>query len=392
MKRIHIGNGTSQEKPSSQKIKVLFLITSWGYGGAETQVKRIGKKMLQKDFEVVVVSMIDVLDEGFSEDFLKAGGRVLSLHMVKGKARIGDLIRYIELLKKEKPSIVHAHMFHANILSRAGHFFEPGIPVLNTIHGEEEYKNQNIKLYRYTSGWTNELVACGEELACQGEEKKIFPVDRKILVVPNGLDLSRYNFDPSVRREWRKKYNIDEEDFVWINVGRFSKVKNHQYLLEEFYTTLQQHPAMKLLLVGAGDEMESIQIQAFNLSIADKVIFAGLQKDVVPFYNMADAYVSSSDHEGLPLCLQEAASMGLPIIATDVGGCNEIVKEEENGYLCRAGENGALARLMIRMMELSQGQRYDMSLFSRKLAEEKYDLDLTVGQWIELYEKYINNK
>ena len=91
--------------------------------------------------------------------------------------------------------------------------------------------------------------------------------------------------------------------------------------------------------------------------LRDKVQLLGLRSDISALLNASDGFVLSSNYEGLPLVLQEAAAVGLPMVSTDVGGCNEVVLEGKNGYLVEKKNSVALAEAMLMVMNLTEDER-----------------------------------
>jgi glycosyltransferase involved in cell wall biosynthesis len=109
----------------------------------------------------------------------------------------------------------------------------------------------------------------------------------------------------------------------------------------------------------------------------------GPTDDVRPFIAEADCVVLPSYREGTPRALLEAAAMGKPLIATDVPGCREVVRDGNNGYLCQVKDSEDLARAMRQLMELPAEQRLEMGRASRRLAEEVFDEKLVVQKYVD---------
>jgi len=128
------------------------------------------------------------------------------------------------------------------------------------------------------------------------------------------------------------------------------------------------------------------------LNIKNKVIFLGIRRDIPEIMSAADAYVMSSAWEGLPMVLLEAASMGLPIVATDVGGNREIVFNGKNGFLVPAKNSEELANAMLNLMRLSPEDRINMGIWGRNYVIEHYSLEHIVDIWESIYIEFINKK
>lgn len=159
-------------------------------------------------------------------------------------------------------------------------------------------------------------LACGEAAAINGWGKRAFEKS-KVTILPNAIAPERFKYNEAARNEIRKKYGIAEDDFVIGHVGRFYPQKNHDFLIDVFNEVHKQDPNSKLLLLGDGPLQEKIKQKIESLDLLNAVIFAGLQKDVAPFYNAMDVFCFPSLWEGLPLTLVEAQYSGLPCVVSD---------------------------------------------------------------------------
>lgn len=159
-------------------------------------------------------------------------------------------------------------------------------------------------------------LACGEAAAINGWGRSAFKKS-KVTILPNAIDPERFRFNESARREIRAKYGIAEDDFVVGHVGRFYPQKNHEFLIDVFAELRKQRANAKLLLLGDGPLQDHIKQKVESLSLAKTVIFAGLQKDIAPFYSAMDVFCFPSLWEGLPLTLVEAQYAELPCFVSE---------------------------------------------------------------------------
>ena len=159
-------------------------------------------------------------------------------------------------------------------------------------------------------------LACGEAAAINGWGKSAVAKGR-VTILPNSIDPDRFKFSEISRKEIRAKYGIEDDDFVIGHVGRFFPEKNHKFIIRLFEEILRQRANSYLLLVGNGPLQQAIQEKVNELGIADRVIFAGLQKDVVSFYCAMDALLLPSTREAFPMTLVEAQYNGLPCVVSE---------------------------------------------------------------------------
>ena len=156
-------------------------------------------------------------------------------------------------------------------------------------------------------------LACGEAAAINGWGKSAV-AKGKVTILPNAIDPERFKFSESARREIRAKYGIAEDDFVVGHVGRFYPQKNHEFLIDVFTELHRRKTNVKLFLLGDGPLQEHIKQKVESFGLASTIVFAGMQKDVAPFYSAMDVFAFPSLWEGLPLTLVEAQYTGLPCV------------------------------------------------------------------------------
>ncbi|PIQ99090.1 MAG: hypothetical protein COV66_14495 [Nitrospinae bacterium CG11_big_fil_rev_8_21_14_0_20_45_15] len=157
--------------------------------------------------------------------------------------------------------------------------------------------------------------------------------EEKIICIPNGLDNEL--FQPYPKQKARKKLGLNQDEKYILAVGRLSKSKGHANLILAFKQLLTNHSNLRLIIVGEGEEKQSLLDLAVKEGVADKTTLAGFQEHTsIPWWlNAADVFVLPSHLEGTPNILLEAMACGLPVIATDVGGVAEIITNEQNGLL-----------------------------------------------------------
>ncbi|MBO7061542.1 MAG: glycosyltransferase [Fibrobacter sp.] len=158
-------------------------------------------------------------------------------------------------------------------------------------------------------------LACGEAAAINGWGRSAVKKG-KVTILPNAIDPERFKFNEAARREIRAKYGIAEDDFVMGHVGRFYPEKNHKFIVDLFSEYSRMHDKCKLLLVGNGPLQAEIQNLVKQRHIDDKVIFAGLQRDIVCFYCAMDVLLLPSKREAFPMTLVEAQYNGLPCVVS----------------------------------------------------------------------------
>jgi glycosyltransferase involved in cell wall biosynthesis len=368
-------------------LRILFLLTSLAYGGAETQVVRLAIRLKLRGWEVAVASLMP--PKAYVEDLEAAGIPVFSLGIRRKLPDPRPVLRLVQIIRKWRPDIVHSHMVHANLLARIVRFLAP-IPVLIcSARSIDEGSRFREILYRLTDS----LCDLTTQVSHAGLERyvRVGAVPRhKIRYIPNGVDTERFKPNLEDRLKFRKELGV--EGFVWLAVGRFDPPKDYPSMLQAFARVVHKHSNTILLIAGDGPLRKTMENLARELGIEKRTKFLGIRRDIPQLMNAADAYVMSSSWEGMPNVLLEASATGLPIVATDVGGNREIVLDGVTGFLVPPRNPEALARAMLRIMDLSDEERKEMGKRARKHIEVKFNLDRVVDLWEILYYELLEKK
>lgn len=361
--------------------RILFLITGLAYGGAETQLVHLASRLKARGWGVNIVSMLQ--PQAYKEELYALGIPVASLNMRRGVPDPQAIFRLRELLHEWQPQILHSHMVHANILARITTLLYRVPVVISTIHSMNEGGRMREIAYRITDPLSTLTTVISHVVAEHYIKAKVVP-RKKLRVVPNGIDIQRFN--PNVLRPLlpRKEMGLESE-FVWLAIGRFEAAKDYPNLLKAFAQVTIQHPGAQLLIAGEGSLKSQLEELAQSMKLKENVHLLGLRKDIPLLMTVANAYVMSSAWEGLPLVLLEASASGLPIVATDVGGNREVVLEGKSGFLVSPRSPDDLANAMLKLMALSREERNHMGRIGKKHIEENYSLNKVVEMWEGLY-------
>jgi glycosyltransferase involved in cell wall biosynthesis len=367
---------------------VLFLITSLIYGGAESQLVELALGFARAGWRVRVVCMTPLGPR--AQDLVRAGIPVETLEMRAGWPSLKGPWKLVQILREFQPTVLHAHMVHANLLAR---LVRPWVRIpllICTAHNINEGGRWRELAYRLTDPWcdlTTQVSQAG--LRRYLEVGAIAP--GRGMFMANGVDTQRFAPDAAWRKAVRDEMGV-RDSFVWLAVGRFTEAKDYPNLLQAFAEVAPGHPTDQLWLVGQGQLLESMRQLAQSLQLGERVQFLGARGDVPRLMQAADAYVMSSAWEGMPMVLLEAAAIELPIVATDVGGNHEVVQEGRSGMLVRPQDSAGLATTMRQMRRKSELERKDMGRAGRALVLAHYDLQGVISRWEALYLRLLSQK
>ncbi len=380
----------------SRERRLLLVSTDLGIGGgAEQQVLDLALSFHGRGWQVRMVSMVP--PSALPPEIGAAGIEVTSLAMKRGRPWPGGLRRLIAILKQYRPHVVHCHMTHANLLGRVARAFQP-VPVLVcTLHGMRMYSVKGRFTWfrelghRLTDRWSNLTTTVCRAAAAVCVQTRSVP-KHKLAVVYNGLDTSCYAPNPAARTRLRESLGVGDGEFVWLAAGRFERAKDYPTMLRAFAQAQGRTQAQTVLLIcGVGSMEEQLRALAQDLRISGRVSFLGLRHDIPDVMAAADAFVLSSETEGLPMVLLQASACGLPVVATHVGGVSEAVLHGHTGSLVRPGRPSELAAAMVSIAAMPEAERQQLGAAGREYVERSFSIRHIASRWECIYERLLAN-
>jgi glycosyltransferase involved in cell wall biosynthesis/ribosomal protein S18 acetylase RimI-like enzyme len=303
------------------------------------------------------------------------------------------------VLREEQFDILHTHNpkpgLYGRILGRLA-----GVPVVvNTVHGLYAAPDDPLpkRLFVYAleaiaSRFSDaELIQSPEDFVLL-RRWHITP-RRRTLLLGNGVDLARFDparFDDEHRRRLRAEWGVGDGQVVVGIVGRLVGEKGYPELFEAMRSL---DPAPVLVVVGPDDpdKDDALPRELVDVARSDGVRFLGMRSDVDGLYAAMDMFVLPSHREGYPRAAMEAAAMGLPIVATDIRGCREVVVDGVNGRLVPVRSPALLAEAISELASDSIRRRA-MGDASRQRALERFDETRVVSIVIDTYRDLSRSK
>ncbi|MEW2044616.1 glycosyltransferase [Streptomyces sp. NPDC005476] len=300
-------------------MKALHIITGLGVGGAEQQL-RLLLRHLPIECEVVTLTNPGAVAAGLAED----GVRVVHLGMA-GNRDLTALPRLVRVIRSGGYDLVHTHLYRACVYGRLAARLAGVRAVVATEHslGESQLEGRGL-----TSG-VRALYLASERLGRTTVAVSPTVADRlrgwgvpapRIEVVPNGVDLTRFRFDPDVRLRTRRRLGLPDHAHVLGGIGRLTAGKRFDVLIHALARLPADH---WLLLAGGGPEENVLRRTAHEAGVADRVLFTGERPYVpdgtpgpdLPSLTCAmDVFVSPSPEETFGLAIVEALACGLPVL------------------------------------------------------------------------------
>lgn len=323
-------------------------------------------------------------------------------HATRAMAPHRDALALAELVsvfRRLRPDIVHTHNPKPGIYGRLAARLT-GVPVVvNTVHGLYALPGDPLPKRAAVYGLERLAASCSDAELLQNEED--LPVLRRLRVpearlhlLGNGIDLDR--FDPgtvgsATREQLRAELGIGPGEVLIGAVGRLVEEKGYVDLLDAFSLVRRWRPQARLIVVGPGDPQKADALTPELLQWAERehgVQFLGHRDDVDRLYTAMDIYVLASRREGFPRSAMEAAAMGVPVVATDIRGCRQVVEHGVTGLLVPPGKVGALAEALSALVA-DPGQRQAMGIAGRCKARREFDQGRVIAITLEVYRRLL---
>jgi glycosyltransferase involved in cell wall biosynthesis len=385
-------------------VKVIHVITRFDKGGSAENTYLTVLGLDKKKYEVYLVrglspdSRMSRLEAAGVEENLaeaeKSGVRIITIsELVRNINPAKDIkafFRLMRIFRQEKPDIVHTHTSKAGILGRWAAFLVKTSIIVHTPHGHIFWGYFNswktavfIFLERLTARITDRIITLTEQER-KDHVRIAVAAEEKFAVIHSGVDLRNFldvSVDPA---DMREKLGIPRGSFVVGTAGRLTPVKGQRYLIEAAAKVIQQVPGAMFVFLGDGELLAGFTETASVFGIKDHLKFLGWRPDVADVMSTFDVFVLPSLNEGMGKVIVEAMAMGKPIIASKVGGIQDLVAHGENGLLVPPADSEALAYAILDLYE-SPDKRRRMGDAGKRISAA-YSIDEMLLKVDETYE------
>lgn len=366
--------------------KVLIVTGPLNIGGFDVVATSLQMHLDRERFECTYYLVGDEI--GPLEPMVLASGAKIIHRPTEVKGYFKNYLYLKKIIRDGQYDIVHSHlMFFSGIVMLAAR--SEGVPV-RVPHGhmtdpcmENRSFIQRMMFGVYRIIMTMLLDSCGTDLVACGPEAGYYLYGKRTfkkrgIILNNGIDLSKYNFDADMREQKRRELGI-ENNLVVGHVGRLNYIKNHKFLLDVFAELKKINDNAVLLIVGEGEEKDAIEGKARRLGVEDSVILTGVRNDVYDLLQAMDVFVFPSLKEGLPVTLIEAQATKLPCLISDT--VSKYARQNSNvEYISLSAQ---AAEWALKAQELASIDRESISC--EKLIKN-YDINETAKQLEKIYE------
>lgn len=374
--------------------RVLHLISSSGFFGADNVLIQLSKQMRQTAFSPTIgvfknlqIPHLEVAEVAKRHNF------PVEIFPCKGKLDLRTISSIRNVLKTRKIHIVHSHGYKSNLYALAASAGK-NVSLVATCHnwlGDDRKMRFYARLDKFFLNRFDKVVAVSDTVEQEILNHNI--PSAKVLVIPNGIDLDRFN---SLRKPdtLKGEFGIDGNYRVIGTVGRLSEEKGHRILLHAAKRVLQEYSNVVFLIVGDGPlrrdlEAKSAQLIEAEGTKADRpggpIVFAGVRNDMPEIYSLMDIFVLPSLTEGLPMVLLEAMAAKKPAVATRVGAVPRVFERGQCGLLIQPGDAESLAGAILDLLDNPQ-KAQSLAQKGYERVRDHFSAQRMADQYVEVYE------
>lgn len=299
----------------------------------------------------------------------------------------GVLHQIVEQARQLGADILHTHGFRTDLFGLAA-ARRLRMPLVSTVHGwiANDFKGKvSTRLDKLILRWADHVIAVSDRTRRQLGG---WATDKRCTVIPNALRTERYRPSRGAGA-FRMAAGISSDEIVIANIGRLSPEKGQMPFLEAARDLLRRHRGLRFVLFGIGPDQDVLERFVAENGMTGAVLFAGYRADMDALYNELDLVVQSSFTEGMPNVILEALLMEVPVIATDVGGTDEVISGGKTGLLISSGDHEALVSAMERF--LADRPRFQtMARQGREDVVLRFDHGRRVERLVAVYDRVLH--
>ena len=361
-------------------------------GGVAEYLYMFLKNFKDKNFENILI-----VSEDYREKLDKFKPYVSNIYIVpmvrevELKNDVKAILKVRKILKQIKPNIVYLHSSKAGAIGRIALALNFKTKILYNAHGwyfNAQISNIKKKIFvvieKILAVKTNKIINISKSEHESALKHKIAP-EKKMCVIENGIDFTKFENNDKYREETRKKYHVKNDEIVIGVVGRLTEQKDPLTMIKAFELVHKENRNVRLMYVGSGNLEEDVKQYAKEKNILDKIIITGWVDDVEQYIPAFDIAVLPSKWEGFGLVLIEYMACDKPIIATNVGGISDIIENFKNGILCSVQDYKTIGETIIKLIKNENLKK--QIIYQNKVYREKYNIQNVINNHIKIYKE-----
>ena len=290
----------------------------------------------------------------------------------RGAKDLRVLRQMLKICKQYNVKIWHGHDYKSNLFGLLLRPFHK-MKLITTVHGWVVH-TEKTPLYYKIDKWClpkyHHVITVSDDLYDEVSQLKMKP--GRLTHITNAIDETAFSRrGPAAEAPMRQEKGVPRERLLIGGVGRLMPEKSFDMLIRATKTLLDEGLDLELWIAGDGSARQDLQKLITELGVGERVKLLGFNKDTMAFYESLDMFVLSSQREGLPNVVLEAASMGVPTVSTRVAGVPKMLTDGVDGLLCDIGDEKGLTDAM-RKLGSDKQKRSEIAAAARKLIEQQY--------------------
>jgi len=351
-------------------MRIIYVITCLGSGGAQIQVCNLADEMTQLGHDVRIITLRDEILVSPKSDI-----KISSLGLEKNISTFfAAMLKLRRHIREYKPDLIHSHMIHANLFTRLLRLVMNMNCLINTAHSSNEGGSLMMFLYRI-SDFLSDLMTNVSQEAVYIYIRNKASIKEKIVCVYNGIDTGYFSKSKAITLN--EEFNLNDDKKILLSIGRLTDAKDYPNLIAAF--NMLNDINLYLFIVGIGELESDIKEIARSSHLNKNIIFLGERNDIPDLLSCCDTFVLSSKWEGFGLVVAEALGCECNVVATDCGGVKEVLADY--GFLVEKMNAKELSKAIKCSLTLPKG----MNAKGREYVINKFDLKYIAKQWDYIY-------
>ena len=364
-------------------MRILYVIDSMTKDGAESQLLKTLDRLPPEQYEASVVlsraegeRVTELAAIPCVRDVVTLSGEDRRKKLLEKAFALGGIVNAVE------PNIVHSWLWYSNFLcglSRKVGLWRR-VPFIASQRGDYHARYGKFRLWlteKLIYNTADVLLTNATQIQSHLHDR--YP-DKNIVSIPNLLELPT--------QEWSQQHRDATDEKLIVSVGRFAPEKGHRYLIEALNMLNREKGAWRCTFLGEGELKAELQTLTAKYELSERVMFPGFCADVFSVLLAADVFVLPSLHESSPNALIEAMGIGMPCIASDVGGIVDLIENEKSGIRVPPQDPAALAAALHRVLT-EPGFATELGRNARATIQHKFDSDASIEKLERIYQDFL---
>lgn len=373
-----------------KKMRILNIITGLQMGGAENMLYKVSKEFREHDHIVHVTSLTGT--GYYHSKLLEANARVSNINLKRPNPMA--FRELIQSVNNYRPSIIQGWMYHGNVFAYyLKKFLNYKVPIVWNIR-------QSLDQYKDEAFFTKRMINHGASLSknidkiiynsmyAMKQHEEVGYDSKKSIFIPNGFDLEEINKKIQEDEITREELEINENDIVFIHVGRFHPVKDHKTFILAANSFCNKYDNVKFILVGddvtSENKLLTSLIEAKNIN---KIKLLGKKSNVYSYLKISNIFTSTSLGEAFSNAIGEAMALELPCVVTDVGDSKSIIEDESMVVSIQNPE--AIIEKWDILYKMDKQKRLEIGKKLKNKVVMQYSIESVYQKYINLYQELL---